>query len=264
MYNTIHYCHCLISTNATEMRKIFLFIGYSLFCLRAVCQISSSEEIYKYPLRSIATFCQENTEKPLSVEVLTYDSHNRLEKLITYNGSAIVAEVDYYYNEHGLIDYKDYYSFKETLCLDRTRVYYYDEGNRLVFEGDDKVHDYSSVKEYKYNDKGQLITCNENHSTCYYEYDSRDRLSEKYEDGRIAHYLYAQNHLEKEVMNNGTEITFEYNADGLLSLIRKNGSIVEENFYANGRLAERWSYYLGIDPCFSPCCSQYVTTYQYF
>lgn len=251
------------------MRKLFLFTILTLLYFGAISQPIPESNLLKYPLKSIAYFCQDNTETPLSIITLAYDSNNRLEKLITYQGQSIISEVNYYYNEFGKYDYQDIYSFDQTLKLERTKVFHYDENKRLIFEAYEDNKEYSGIKEYTYNEIGQIITCTEKHnsnSMLYtYEYDTYGRLSKQYLNGNIlCSYEYSQNLLLKQVKNNRIEIIYEYDNEGLLIKKRENGNIVEENIYKDGLLTEQWSSYFGIDPCFSPCCSQYVATYIYY
>lgn len=257
----------LISVIKTPyMRKVLLFIIFILVGIGAISQPTLADSQLKYPLKSIAYFCQEDIENPISSVNLLYDSSKRLVKIVSWGPWGKTSEVDYYYNELGQLDYQDYYTGNENLTLDRTKVFHYDANHRLIFEGFEDARGYSSGKEYTYNDMGQVITCKningDYYSTSTYEY---DQLGHRIQDSKDTIFSKdSQNNLVKEIHSNNKTIEYVYDNEGFLIQIRENGNITEAYIYENGRLVEQWSSYFGIDPCFKPCCSQYVATYMYY
>ena len=236
-------------------------------------QTNPVDEFLKFPLKTISTYCQNKLDTAFSTAVLTYDKENNLIKYSWYNDTIESSRTVFNYNALGFLVSKDFYSYSNnSLTLTRTRLYKYDEKNRLIYEGYDDERGNNTKNNYSYGKNGELISskneCNYNKWNYSYEYDSNGRLRKKYKNNELeVSYEYSQNHLTKEIhynRNSNKEILYVYDDNGLLINKREKEKLIENNIYNNGRLVERWTYYFGIDPCYSPCCGQYFTKYEYY
>ncbi len=254
-----------------------LILTFVLTFNTTISQTISGNESSPFPLKTMTRYCQKIPEIPLSKTVLTYDKENRLIKSSEYRDTTETYRTVSNYNELGLLMSKDFYSFtKDEPKLDRTRIYKYDDKNRLIYEGYDDEKGNNTKNNYTYNENGKLISstneCNYNHWECLYEYDTNGKLNKEYKNNELeVSYEYYDNRLTKEthyqhnnfVADKNKEIIYYYDEKGLLTMKREDENIIEKNTYSNGKLVERWTYYFGIDPCFSPCCGQYITKYEY-
>lgn len=256
-----------------EMRITFILLIYFLQSFSmAFSQPCCKEDFLKYPLKSISTFCQNKPETPISKVILTYDKENHLIKYSSFKNNIETNRIVFLYNDLGLLTSKEFYSFDQTQTLDRIRLFKYDEKNQLIYEGYDDERGNNTKNNYLYNKNGQLIEstvdCNYTHLSYSYEYDSQKRISKKYKNNELEiSYEYSNNLLIKKIhynRNNDVEIMYEYDDNGLLINKKENGKTIEKNIYYTYRLIERWTYYFGIDPCYSPCCSQYLIKYEYY
>lgn len=71
---------------------------------------------------------------------------------------------------------------------------------------------------------------------------------------------------EKRIIITGATsyvIKYAYNRDGTLDEKIKDGNVIEKNFYENGKLSEKHTFYFGIDPGFSQCLGNYIYKYNY-
>ena len=81
-------------------------------------------------------------------------------------------------------------------------------------------------------------------------------------------YAYKNGKLveEKRIIRTG-EISyinkFTYTSEGLPFETIQNKNIIEKNFYTNGRLTEKHTFYFGIDPGFSQCNGNLIYKYGY-
>ena len=253
-------------------RAIIIITCYLSFCSLGFSQACCRDDLLKYPLKSISSFCQNKPEIPTSIVILAYDNENHLVKYSSIQNNIETNRIESLYNEFGLLTSKKFYSFNETQNLDRIRSFEYNEKHKLIYEGYDDEQGNNTKNKYSYNEKGQLIEstvdCNYTHLLYSYEYDLENRLSKKYVNNELeVSYEYSNNLLMKEIhhnKNNNLEITYEYDDNGLLINKKENEKVIEKNIYYSGRLVERWTYYFGIDPCFSICCGQYITKYEYY
>lgn len=255
------------------MRKIiFIFIINILF-FRQSCsgQTTDKENLYKYPLKTIYSFCQHDTNKVIFFSTLRYDKENRLIQLSNFYDTIERTRVVFNYNKLGLLESKEFYSFKEEMAFERKRVFEYDKNLKLISEYFDDEKGNNTKYNYTYNLNGQMVIreekCNYNILKYSYEYNEQGKLVKMYRnDEPETSYEYSKDLLTKETnYRNNDEVTFEYNDKGLLLIKKENNKIIEKNIYKNELLVKRWTYYFGIDPCFEvPCCSQYFTKYEYY
>lgn len=251
-----------------SIKSLFILLSVSKTLLG---QYDSEDELLKFPLKTIITYCQSNTDTAYSKVVLTYDKDNRLIEKSWYRNSVESNRTVYTYNAMGLLMRKEFYNnIKNSTTPHSLALFEYDSKNRLSNERNEG--EVNIKNQYSYNQQGQLESttshCNYYNIVYSYKYDSNGRIIEKYKDGQIqVRYEYAENHLVKEIQyhrSGDIEIVYEYDANGLLITKTENGKVIEKNSYFNGQLIERWSYYFGIDPGYSPCYNNFIVKYEYY
>jgi len=225
-------------------------------------QMEDKEDFYRYPLKTIISYCQKDPTIPISTTSLFYDSENRVSIVSDENG----GKIKFKYNEYGLLISKVF--INETEDVERTMTYEYDQDLKLIYEGYEDERPNNTIKEYYYNGSGQLIkmtlSCRNNVVEYTYEYNSKGQLMNEYKDNRLlVQYVYHGDLLVKKTSNN-IETIYEYNINDQLLRVIENDKIIEENVFKNGKTIERWVNYYGIDPCFRACCSQYLLKYTYY
>ena len=109
---------------------------------------------------------------------------------------------------------------------------------------------------FEFNSNGQLVK-KESFQTV--EKDNvYDTFLYEYKNGKLVE--------EKRVIITGETsyvIKYFYNHDGTPDKTIKDGNVIEKNFYENGKLSEKHTFYFGIDPGFSQCLGNYIYQYNY-
>lgn len=85
-----------------------------------------------------------------------------------------------------------------------------------------------------------------------------DQFIYKYKNGRLVE--------EKRIIRTGATgyiKTFSYTTDGFPDETIQDGNVIEKNFYEEGKLIEKHTFYFGIDPGFSACYGNYIYRYSY-
>lgn len=259
-------------TNVT-MKSNFIMV----ICLAAIFgslsgQPYSKENFSEFQLEVITTFCQEQTNVPVKVDSLIYDDHHLLLRSTFFEYEKENRQVVYRYNQSGKLSAKEFYETDTSQLPDRVRIFRYNWRGKLIYEGYDDDRGNSDERNYSYDDHGLLvkstIDCNGNHEEYSYEYDEKNRLTGIIENGEPEiYYWYFDNRLDREMhysRSGDTEIIYSYDKSGLLVSKTVNGKIAEKNTYNNGRLSEKLTYGIGIDPCYDPCCGNYQIKYEYY
>lgn len=254
------------------MRNKFIFLIYFLSLGRLYYgQTADAEKQFKYPLKSIYSFCQRDTNNVVSRLDLKYDNEHRLIQLSSLYDTVEQVRVKYNYNTLGLLESKEFYSFKDGMRFERKRVFEYDKNMKLISEHYDDDKGNNTEYDFVYSQSGQMLTknekCNHNIRKYNYEYDKEGKLFKMYRDDELeVSYEYSNGALTKE--NNyrkKSEITYEFDDKGQITIIKENNKVIEKNIYNNNLLIKRWTRYFCIDPCHeAPCCSQYFRKYEYF
>lgn len=81
-------------------------------------------------------------------------------------------------------------------------------------------------------------------------------------------YTYQSGKLteEKRIIQTGATsyvLKFTYTSKGFPDETIQDGNVIEKNFYTNGRLTEKHTFYFGIDPGFSQCNGNLIYKYSY-
>jgi hypothetical protein len=252
--------------------RVKLLILFIVFSKLSLSQEYCEDDFLKYPLKSISKFCQKDSTKSISKQVLNYNQNNKLSQSSTYFDNVETYRTIYKYNSKGLLTSKEFYYLIPVLKLKRTRVFKYNSSDLLIYEGFDDVQGNNTKYSYQYNSNGLLtgssLECNYTNWTYTYEYDLNDILIKRFKNNNLE--IMYENQDEKLVMQtnffmqNETLTEFEYNENDKLVIKKENGKIVERNIYKANLLLKKWTYYFGIDPCFDLCCSQYLTKYDYY
>lgn len=235
-----------------------------------MCQPGVNEDLMKYPLSSIVTYCQNDTNKIAAKQSFTYNESNQIKKISFFIENKEFQHVVFNYNEEGLLILKDFFKSHKEIELSKTRRFEYNEKNELVLEiEEDKNGSFSKIS-YQYNTIGLLIKkvikTKYDNSEYTYTYNS-NRLLVKILKNNILEtsFEYSNNLLMKETdVIRGIIKTFEYGDRGNLLLVKEEDQIVKRNMYSNYRLIKSWSYYYGIDPCYDKCCGRRLMKYEYY
>ncbi len=254
------------------MRKSIFIFAINIWTLGYFCYSQeTAEQHFKFPLKTVYSFCQGDTNKLVSRLDLKYDKENRLIQLSAYFDTIEQSRIKYNYNNLGLLESKEFYSFRDGMNFERKRVFEYDKNLKLISERYDDDKGNNTKYNFTYSQNGQMTTkkeeCNYNIRKYNYEYDKQGKLVKMYRDDELeTSYEYSGNLLSKEKnYRNNNEVIYEYDPIGLPLIKKQNNKVIEKNIYKNGRLIKSWTSYFGIDPCFEmPCCSQYFRRYEYY
>lgn len=242
-----------------------LIIAFCLFAYQKTLSQSNtthSENLPKYPLKEILSYCQNDTNKVIGKEVFNYDKDNKLVSTVNYFDSLYKSVREFAYNDQGCltsITFKEIYP--EEKIKKRKLIFTYEE-NRLISEEYDNEDSNPKIY-YHYNKKGQLTGIGQ---SGMFEYGKEGNVITKYIGNNIILYEYALNKLVKEITRTNyqtiNEVFYEYNEMGLLLYKKQKGKIIE--IYQNGKLIRKWRNYYDKFPCETqPCCSIF-SKYYYF
>lgn len=251
------------------------FILINIFCVFfysfGICQDYSSSIEYKYPLKTIALYCQTRPEKSIDSTVFSYDENKRLNKHSIFFNGVEHRFVLYKYNDNGLLITQEFYESSHPDKIERVRIFKYNKEGKLIYEGFDDDRGNNLVKEYFYDNHGLLIESTEkiNYSNLRftYEYDSKNRLLTKYNCGFIeVTYEYSDNLLirEKYQDSKGTIVTYDYEENDLMTRKTENTQILRKETFYKGKILELWEVYSGPDPCEDLCCGKRLVKYGYY
>ncbi len=231
------------------------------------------------------TYCKGNPEYKISSKTFKYDKKgNRIEEIIySYDKPVSKITSEYYFqnfkttdsyynftNNAWVLSNKDQYKYSRNRLIEKINsdvednylyktVYTY-SGNLLKYEeilrrsGNDWILNFGYL--YKYNGSGQLIE----------KLRFFDETRESANDKLIYTYKNRKLSTEKRILSSGKTGYFReytYTSEGLLDEIIQDGNIIEKNFYENGKLIEKDTWYFGFDPGFSPCGGNYIHKYEY-
>ena len=252
--------------------KNLLLIIFILSTKLTLGQGISADYLLEYPLKSIISYCQKDTSKIISKQVLTYNNAHKIEQSSLYKNDREVSRTIYGYNNEGLQITKSLYNLTPELKLIRVRVFEYNVKDKLIYEGFNDTKGNNTKNTYQYNSNGLLISssteCNYTKWKFTYEYDSNNLLVKKFKNSELEiTYEYDNDLLVVQTNFNRSRdniLKFEYGENGKLLLKKENNKIIEQNKYLNNYLDKKWTYYFGIDPCYDKCCNQYFIKYEYY
>lgn len=222
-------------------------------------------------------FCQSSIDDTLRIVEYEYNNDNLITETSIQNGE-IQSKTSFEYNSDNKIISEVYLTdWRKT-----EMTYVYNENNKLI----NILYKFTD-----YNIDGQITNESENEAPREYENNklvkeweywggfntyeySGDKVAKKIdytkngEKHHITSYKYSGDLLieEKKETNVGGLIylkTFEYDSENRLTKIVEGENIIEENDYNGKKLIEKREYYFGIDPCFAPCCGNFIYRYEY-
>lgn len=202
-------------------------------------QLITETSIQNGEVQSETTF-KYNSDNQIISEVYLTD-FRKTEKTYVYNENSQLINVLYKFTEYDTDGQITNESESEA-----PREY---EGNQLVKEWEY----WGGFNTYEYKD-GKIVTKidytknGEKHHFTYYKY-SGDLLTEEKKETKVGGLMYLK--------------TYTYDSQNRLIQIRDNENIIEENDYDGKKLTEKREYYFGIDPCYSPCCGNFIYKYKY-
>ncbi len=259
------------------MKKILILI--SIFLIVLSC---SKDEDLLIPAEldnpsAMIVFCQASLDDTLRIVEYKYDNDNLITETSIQNGE-VQGETNFEYNSDNQIISEVYQTdWKKT-----EKTYVYNENMQLInilykftdYDTDGQITNESEseapreyennqlVKEweywggfntYEYKD-GKIVTKidytknGEKHHFTYYKY-SGDLLTEEKKETKVGGLMYLK--------------TYTYDSQNRLTYIRDGENIIEENEYNDKKLIRKREYYFGIDPCFAPCCGNFIYRYEY-
>lgn len=223
-------------------------------------------------------FCQASPDNPLRTVNYEYnDIGNLINETSIINGE-VQSEITFEYNTNNQIISEMYVTDNRKT----EKVYVYNKNSQLInilytfinydtngqvsneseSEAPREYEDNQLVKEweywggfstYKYKD-GRIVTRidytknGEKHHFTYYKY-AGDLLTEERKETKVGGLMYLK--------------TYTYDLQNRLIQIRDRKNIIVENDYDGKKLIEKRKYYFGIDPCYSPCCGNFIYRYEY-
>jgi uncharacterized protein YcfL len=226
---------------------------------------------------AMIVFCKASQDDTLRVVNYEYDNGNLITETSIQNGE-VQSETTFEYNSDNQIISEVYLTDWEKTEM----TYVYNQNNQLIN---------ILYKFIDFDTDGIII--NESESEAPREYENNQLVKEweywggfntyEYKDGKIAtkidytkngkkhhftYYKYSGYLLidEKKETNVGTSMylkTYTYDSQNRLIQIQDGENIIEENDYNGKKLIEKREYYFGIDPCFAPCCGNFIYRYEY-
>ena len=222
-------------------------------------------------------FCQ-NTPNDILRRVEYEYSNDILITETTRSNGEIQSKITFEYNSDNQLTLEIY----ETDWKKTEKTFIYNELNQLV----NIIYKFTD-----YDNNGQVI--DESESEAPLEYEKNQLVKEwmywggfntyEYKDGKvvtkidytkngtkhhITRYKYSgelkiEERKETAVASMIYKLTFHYDSKNRLTKIIEDENIIEENDYNENKLAEKRTYYFGIDPGFDVCYGNYIYRYEY-
>ena len=195
---------------------------------------SMTEKLYDYSglktIDNVYSFSNGSWELNYTYEY--FYSLDILQKKITKNQDGIETNKTVYSYRGRKLDWEDFYRFSEGEWKFRY-------AHKFDFNGNGQLARKSS---YQTVEKDKVY----------------DYFTYSYKKGKLSE--------EERILITGKvgyHKDYFYNQDGTLDYIIQDGNMVEENFYENGRLIEKHTWYYGIDPGFYFCGGNIIYRYEY-
>jgi hypothetical protein len=263
-----------------------LILVFLLSCENDEFNINPPFEISKeFQFQTEKTFCQQNPENEISSKSFKYDTNgNIIETIASYNGVPELKSASTYNNNNQQLTDSTFYFRAKHWEYESSRQFVYSRNllaEILEYDSSGKnthktVYNYKGTKPrweefyYNFGDQWQFQYAHG------FEFDKNGNLTKKSsyqteEKDKIYDqfiYGYKNNRLveEKRIILTGETSyvnKFSYTPEGFLDETIKDGKVVEKNFYGNGKLIEKRTFYFGIDPGFSACYGNFIFRYSY-
>lgn len=271
--------------------KITAFLTIMVVGLLTSCEIGVfnidpiSEREEEFLFQTEKTFCKSDPENEISSKSFEYDLNgNVIETITSYKGvldkksastfnnnNQQLTDSLFYFRVNGWVyEYSNQYTYSRNLL---NEILKYDSDGRnthkTVYKYNGKKPKYEEFYYYK-GDQWQFQYAHgfefDKHGNLTkkssYQTEEKDKVYDqfiyKYKNGKLVE--------EKRIIRTGETSyikTFTYTAEGLPDETKKDGNVIERNFYEQGKLMEKHTFYFGIDPGFSICYGNVIYRYSY-
>lgn len=271
--------------------KITAFPTISVVVLLTSCEIGDfnidpiSERNEEFLFQTEKIFCKNDPENEIMSKSFKYDNNDNIIETITFFKDTPDTKSTGSFNEcnQRLTDSTFYFNENNWKYVNSNQIIY--SGNQLKeikkYDADGKnthkiVYKYNGPKPkyeefyYYYGDHWQFQYAHG------FEFDRNGNLLKKssYQSEQKDEvydqliYKYKNGILieEKRIIRTGATSyikTFSYTPDGLPDETIQDGNVIEKNFYEEGNLIEKHTFYFGIDPGFSACNGNFIYRYSY-
>lgn len=272
------------------MFKIKPILAFHAILFLSACGIHDFDTDLIFPQQnehdylSEEAFCQSNPNTGVWLKLFNRDADGNITKETTLVNSLPEMEITRKYSNGQQVNDSAFYYVAGNRALQFSQQYVY-QRNRIAeiqrFEPDGTIR-HKTI--YKYNGNKPRweefwYFTNGKWNFQYahgFEFNSNGQLVKKESfqteeknkvfDTFLYKYKYNQLVEEKRIIITGATdyvIKYNYNRDGTLDEKIQNGNVIERNFYANGKLSEKHTFYFGIDPGFSQCLGNFIFKYDY-
>lgn len=269
--------------------KVILLILFGLF--HSSCQLNEFDttlifyESDEFLYQKETAFCQSNPDNEIWSKIFTRDkAGNVIEETTLFNGLPNMKTTrefnlsnqqendSTFYNSGGnwFFQHSHKYIFQRNRLAEILRykpcgtishktTYEYN-GNKLRCEEfwyfSDNEWKFQYAHRFEFNRNGKLSKKES------FQTEKKDKVYDTFI------YSYSNNKLveEKRIIQTGTTdyvLKFTYTSKGFPNETIQDGNVIEKNYYTNGRLTEKHTFYFGIDPGFSQCNGNFVYRYEY-
>lgn len=271
--------------------KITVILAILLGIFQPSCQWNEFDEslIFDHPdefqYQKETAFCKKNPEKEIWSKTFTRDNTgNIIEETTFINGlpdlkitsgfnSNNQKQTDStFYNSGGnwIIQYSHQYIYQRNRLTEILRyepVEIKSHKTTYKYDGDkprwEEFWYYSENKwkfqyahSFDFNSNGKLVKKES------FQTEKKDKVYDTFI------YTYYNNKLveEKRIIQTGATsyvLKFTYTSYGFPDETIQDGNVIEKNYYSDGRLTEKHTFYFGIDPGFSQCNGNLIYKYGY-
>jgi YD repeat-containing protein len=254
-----------------------------------------SQEIVQnhFPAKSRTCSCQTGSSSYYETVSYEYDDEDNLTRQIRTlaTSDSDTTIIDYFYSK-GLISKINTQTFVGAKGYDEvfksTKIFKYNDNKKLIYSGFEDKKTNNPISEYSYNENGILISktvsCNSNVTKYNFKYDKSGKLIEEFRNGKLSiRYIYYKTRkLKKKIdyhhfnifrkiihplrsrgLKRRTITNYKYDQSNRLVEIIEGGKTIEQRIYKDNRLKEIWIYDNSCDPCFVPCCGDYICVFRY-
>jgi len=223
-------------------------------------------------------FCQSSLSDTLRLVEYEYDNDKLTSETTIQNGK-VTSKKTFRYNSDNLI-------ITEVNKLGRRKIentFVYNHINQLInvlqevtnYDSNGQIVDESEREAPREYENNQLVKEWESWGGFNtYEYNNDGKVKTKIDHTGIGQKHHITNYrywgdllLEERKMTRNFKPmylrTYIYDAQKRLVNIKEGEKNIEENDYDGNKLIEKRTFYFGIDPCYYPCCGNFVYKYEY-
>ena len=272
------------------MFKIKPILAIQAILFLSACGIHDFEPDLIFPqqnedeYQSEEAFCQSNPNSGIWLKLFNRDADGNITKETTFVNNLPDMEIASKYNNGQQVNDSAFYYVSGNRTLQYSHQYLY-ERNRITeiqrFEPNGTISHKTVYKYYSDKPRWEEFWYFSNNEWKFqyahrFEFNRDGKLAKKEsfqteEKNKVYDtflYAYKNGKLveEKRIIRTGATsyvIKYTYNRDGTLDEKIQDGNVIEKNFYKNGKLSEKHTFYFGIDPGFSQCLGNFIFKYDY-